>query len=289
MSVQPGTIGGLWAWFQERFPPVVYTVLVACFWFSGVAVGRTLGGGEGWGFLAAPLVWLVFLRLRLFDEVKDYDDDMVAHPERVLSRGLVSLKLLQRIALGVMLVELVLAWSFSGTVLFAWGITYTYTLLMRLEFGVGPFLRRHMVLYAITHNPVVGGMAVILYAASGAEIVSSAAWYVGLVSVASLGFEVGRKTRKPDEERPGHTTYTAALGQGPARALLGATYAGTAAAAVGVVVSLGYATPLGVLVGLAVVLPGVVTLWSAAKRVELGASVSLLLALVAVGVLGVLA
>ncbi len=277
---------GVLPWLMERFPPGPYTLLVLCFWASAVSVAGALGGGDHhWAPLSAVLVWLVFLHLRIFDEHKDFESDRVAYPQRVLSRGEVSLGTLEALGMLVVGLEVGLAWLLGAEVLLAWVLTYTFTFLMRHEFGMGRLLRRSMVAYAITHNPVVAGLAVVLFAASGATWTSAFLWYVLLVSVGSLGFEVGRKTRREGEEHRGVESYTSQLGQVPARVFLGVLHLGTGAALLALVLALGWSPWVAALAGVGVVSPGLVTLGARAERVELGASATLLLAMAASGLL----
>jgi 4-hydroxybenzoate polyprenyltransferase len=82
------------AWLNERFPlrnglffVLLYltTVLVAR---ASVADTVVVRSGDLIGVMA---LWSFFLLLRVFDEHKDFAADAVAHPERVLQRGLVTL------------------------------------------------------------------------------------------------------------------------------------------------------------------------------------------------------
>jgi hypothetical protein len=271
-------------WLRERFPPVVYTVLVVLYAVSANAVARGLGGDGRAAPAAAIVVWLAFLHLRIFDEHKDFAADRVNHPERVLSRGLVTLPMLARVGLIAVIGEAAIAAMLGRRALLAWAAVLGFSLAMRFEFGVGGWLRHHLVAYAITHNPIVGLLALFLYAASQAPWSDGYLWYVALVSVASLGFEIGRKTRRPDEEQPGVETYTSALGQARGRALLGAVHAGTALATIGLAWTLG-AGPAGLVLAALVVLPGLATTGAKAKAAEAGASVTLLLAMLAAAIL----
>jgi len=73
----------LLGWLLERFPPVVYTVLVVLFHGSAVLVAHAFGGGDRLAPTAAVVVWLFFLHLRIFDEHKDYAKDVAAYPDRL--------------------------------------------------------------------------------------------------------------------------------------------------------------------------------------------------------------
>ncbi|MBW1877781.1 MAG: UbiA family prenyltransferase [Deltaproteobacteria bacterium] len=272
-------------WLRERFPPVVYTILVVLFHGSAVLVAHAFGGGDRLALAAVVVVWLFFLHLRIFDEHKDYAEDIVAYPGRLLSRGVVTLPLLARVGAVAIVVQAVLAALLGRWAFLAWAAAALFSVAMRYEFGVGRWLNRHIVLYAVTHNPVVAGLAVFLYAAAGARWDWAYLWYVGVASLGSLAFEFGRKTRRSEEEHAGVPSYTTELGQGPARALLGATYVATWGCVSGLFYALGVRDPWPVVLGLAVVLPGLLTVpgHQPAKRVELGASLVLLVSFLVCG------
>src|SRR5690349_3066406 len=84
------------AWMSERFP-ARNTVFFAVFHATALLGARAPRAGGPvtvtWRDVAAfPAVWCFFLMLRVFDEHKDFDADAIAHPNRVLQRGLVTLR-----------------------------------------------------------------------------------------------------------------------------------------------------------------------------------------------------
>lgn len=270
-------------WTNERFPPVVYTLLVGLFWGAAVLVARGLTAEGALAPQAAVVVWLVFLHLRVFDEHKDFDKDVVAYPDRVLSRGVVTLPLLARVGVAAVVVEGLLAGTLGAWALCAWLATFLFSVAMRYEFGVGRWLNEHIVAYAVTHNPIVAGLALFLYAATGARWEWAYLWFVAVASLGSLAFEVGRKTRRVDEEHAGVPSYTTELGQVGARALLVGIYVGLWAAVSGLCYALRLPDPWPPVVGLLCAAGGLATVGQRAKRVEAGASVALLASFVACG------
>jgi 4-hydroxybenzoate polyprenyltransferase len=93
---------------------------------------------------------------------------------------------------------------------------------MAREFFVRDWLRRHLVVYALSHlcvMPLLVGWAL---AASGAEPLATAATQalLGLAFVSGLAFEMARKMRAPGDERPMADSYTRALGVRVASAML---------------------------------------------------------------------
>ncbi len=218
-SSLPARVGG---YLLERFPPAAYAVLVTVFTASALRVAGHLGAQApapaAW--LAAPVLFLVFLHLRVFDEHRDAARDLLAYPERLLSRGVVTLDLLRRMAFGAIALEAVLALAMGGRAFFGWLLVLAFTVAMRFEFGVGRRLEGHIVTYALVHNPVIALMGLFVWAASGVPWSPAFVAWIVAVSAAALAFEIGRKIRLPEEEIPGSETYSLALGRRDAGRLL---------------------------------------------------------------------
>lgn len=278
-------------YLAERFPPVVYTILVTLFFGSAMLLARAQdpgAAGHSTAWLGVVVVWLAFLHLRLMDEHKDFESDKRAYPDRLLSRGVVSLTLLGRMLVGVVLLEAVLAWQLGILAFQWWLVMFLFTLAMRYEFGVGPWLSRHILIYAITHNPVVALLAVFAHAATGLAWSANYLFYVGLVSIGSLAFELGRKIRLPHEEIAGVQSYSSAFGRRGASWILAGLVLLTLVLGVltlwplaqGVTGAIALATLwLGGAAAIVLGRPG-----QPAERVELGASLLLLLSFASVGV-----
>ena len=212
----------LWAYLNERFPPAVYSFLVLLFWASAAGVSAAFTA-EPFPWHSAPImlvVWAVFLHLRLFDEHKDADVDRLAYPDRLLSRSVVTLPLLWRFALVTIVFESIVSAWMGVQVLAVWGLTFAFTLAMRFEFGVGAWLSARMVLYALTHNPVVALLGFLCWSATGYAWSASFGAYLLMVSLSSLVFELARKIRLPEEELAEVPSYSSTLGRSKAIALV---------------------------------------------------------------------
>ena len=196
---------------NERFPPVAYSLLVCLFFWSAMIVFG-LKSSDQIAWLGGGVMWLVFFHLRIFDEFKDFEEDRWAYPERVLSRGLVNLAILGRLALGAIILEAIFSRMIGSTAFWAWIATLGFSILMRLEFGLGYWLERRMILYAITHNPIVACLAVFAFACTGSVWQDHFIWYILTVSLASLGFEFARKMNQPEEEHPTVHSYSSVYG-----------------------------------------------------------------------------
>ena len=86
-----------WAYLQERFPLQTNGLLIVSYFTANYllaysATHRTDRPLEiSWRFAAGCVVLLfMFFHMRVVDEHKDYEQDRVVYPGRVLSRGLVT-------------------------------------------------------------------------------------------------------------------------------------------------------------------------------------------------------
>jgi 4-hydroxybenzoate polyprenyltransferase len=232
----------LGAWMRERFP-ARNAVFFAVFYATALMVARATGGSGPvmvtWRDLAGFVaVWCFFLMLRVFDEHKDFEADAIAHPYRVLQRGLVTLRDLRVVGLLAILVQLGVSLGIdggTGSVTAWWVAAFAWSTLMAREFFVRDWIRRHLIVYALSHIVVMAIVAMWI-AAMGSPRASttSAPWVFAALSLfAGLAFEIARKIRAPEQEHPLADSYTQALGVPAASRLLVAVVIGASVAALG--------------------------------------------------------
>jgi 4-hydroxybenzoate polyprenyltransferase len=206
------------AYFKERFPPV--NMMLFCILFLTVySVARyfhaDVPAKEGWHLLLGVAATISFFyRLRVFDEIKDFQLDRINHPQRVLQSGRVSLQQLMTIAAVLALSEI--AWSLlSGMqTLFCWLVAVGYSLLMRYEFFVSGFLKKRLFLYAFTHMLIMPFVIVWIWSAY-AEGLSAGTGLLLLSALSIIGgfsFEIARKIHAPAAERALVDSYSKSLG-----------------------------------------------------------------------------
>jgi len=199
----------------ERFPPGSYLPLAFVFVLGngGVAAAAT-GTGRPWlGFaIAGVMSLLFFFRLRCFDEIKDYELDLVINPTRPLPRGAVSIPAVKRAFLIIAAVELAIAAALGPRVLATHTIALAYSFLMYREFFIGPRIRPHLTTYAVTHTFV----SVLLGYSVASVVTGLALWELpwallafGLVNWCLFNlFEFARKTYAREEERVDVDSYS---------------------------------------------------------------------------------
>lgn len=219
MQVTPDASLGarLWAYLQERFPPgslVVFSAVTVLSAAAAVAsgTGKALSVDPGLLLLAAGHL-LTLLLLRVLDEFKDFERDSRAYPDRVLSRGVVTLATLRPLGWAVGALALGCSAALGPAPLALHAGVLVFALLMAREFFVGDLLRKDVFVYAATHqpiNPLITAWLFVGVAARGARSLDELwthlpavlGWYLAAQVALGFGFEVARKLWTPEEERP---------------------------------------------------------------------------------------
>lgn len=203
----------------------------------------------------------LFLFVRVVDEHKDYEQDLIAKPESALARGVVTLGELKGVgALALALVVGVLLWlegglgvaslAGGGVILWVFGLALLTTKWLEERFLLLTLIHLASFSLAIVWLIQVG--------ARPAVLPPQAAWLVAHSLLAATAFEVTRKTYGPAEEPAGAPSFSKLWGpRGAAAAsvlaLVGGAalllvvlrgLLGTLSVAWWVAVALNYAAPL---------------------------------------------
>lgn len=171
---------GLGVYFSAQFATASSFALIP---FLGAMIGIT-----GWMVLA-----------RLMDEKKDYQKDLVAHPERPLPRGLLTVPEVEVAIVRGTWALLAVAAAFAVLGNPQAGIGYAasvaYLWLMYKEFYVGEWLGEYPIPYAVSHQVVVWPLYAYVFAFfSGSALVSQVTLAYGLCTMgSSMSLEITRK------------------------------------------------------------------------------------------------
>ena len=227
------------AWMRERFP-ARNALFFVVFYATALLVARgsadagpvVLAWSDVAGFVA---LWCFFLMLRVFDEHKDFEADGVAHPQRVLQRGLITLRHLKVVGIVAIAIQLTVSVVIDGAIGPAtawWAAAFLWSILMAREFFVREWIRRHLIVYALSHMVIMPILAMwVATMGSPRAHDAPAAWaFAALSLLAGLAFEIARKIRSPEQEHPMADSYTQALGVRAASAVLAGLVVATAAA-----------------------------------------------------------
>lgn len=215
-----------WAYLRERYDPLQFVPfhLLTVAAVGGLVRLRFNAPTDGTHVLAHGALTLILLAfyfiLRVFDEHKDWEDDRRAHPDRLLSRGVIKHRHLRGAAWGAAAVMIGLSLPFGPAMVAGTAVVLGYSLLMLREFFVAAWLRQRVMLYGLTHNVVVFLSVHLVFlgfglvAGEGLATLSDPFVHAGALAINLLVFslEVARKIRTPAGEREGVETYSRVLG-----------------------------------------------------------------------------
>ena len=216
----------LTAYLNERFPLIGHGVLIVSYYSSNQFLAEVLTRpGEKLLYsvgsvLGAITIFCIFFHLRVFDEHKDYEEDMKHYPHRVLQSGIISLwnlKVLGGIAIAL---ELILAscWmpNDKPAALVSTLVVLVYSILMLKEFFVPKWLNKHFLIYAVSHMLIMPLLAMVVYSfATGEYFWTAPSWfwvYAFVGFFVTLNWEISRKIRAPEQEIEGVESYTKIFG-----------------------------------------------------------------------------
>ena len=206
-----------------RFPPGQYVLMVSFFAAAHATIAKVMSEGTG---AAVDLVQLAtvgtgclafFLLLRIYDEIKDYDTDVVLHPERPLVAGLITHRDLEYGILACIVVVLSTFGLSGSRAIVPTLLAIGYSLLMFREFFIPCFLRPRLTAYAITHTAVsiwLSATLLVVFTDKSLLNLDRKAWAFILASWCLFSlFEFGRKTFATEEERAGVDSYSSVFGR----------------------------------------------------------------------------
>nr|BDT28460.1 manganese transporter permease [Bacteriovorax sp. HI3] len=214
--------GAWWQFTKERFEPASHLSMIVVFIFAHILVVNATES-----IFATSLNDLVMLigvvafyfKLRLYDEVKDYELDVVINKTRPLPRGLLNHKDMYTGMVVCILIELVTFASMGLNSLISMIVAILYSLLMYKEFFIREKIRPYLTTYALIHTVVTVLLSFAIFSFLSTENLLKLVTNTTLVSFAMANwllfniFEFGRKTFASSEERPSVDTYSSLFGR----------------------------------------------------------------------------
>ncbi|UDQ98809.1 UbiA family prenyltransferase [Lentisphaerota bacterium WC36G] len=210
------------AYFKERFPLFSHGILIISYYSSNQFLAQILQNPDQpvkYSFnslLGVITLFMIFLHLRVFDEHKDYQEDCKYYPERLLSRGIITLKELKFLGAIAIGFELLIACSCGFNVLSSVLLVLAFSVLMLKEFFVGKWLKKHFLIYATSHMLIMPLMSLMVFSFTTSFAPWEApAWYWLYAFVGffvTFNWEVSRKIRTPEDEKKGLDSYSKIFG-----------------------------------------------------------------------------
>ncbi len=207
---------GWTALIQERFPPLSYGPMILVFCLANLTPNGILSKIYWLRILLVLILgFSYFLRLRLFDEIKDLDTDIAVNPRRPLARGAISV---DEVKLGIFFLialEGLLFGIFANGSWPFWLAPLGFSLLMYNEFFISKWIRPYLTRYAVSHTfvSVFMGLSLWAFAAHATRVYTFESMLFFLSNWALFNlFEFARKTFAPKEERKSVESYSKVFG-----------------------------------------------------------------------------
>ena len=178
------------------------------------------------------IIFMIFFQLRITDEFKDYEEDLKYRPYRPVQRGIISLKALGKIGLATVIVQIILVHFINPKLIYFMLLVWIYMFLMTKEFFIKNWLTERILIYALSHVVIMIFIILVIVKGTGyilQDHFSETLYlllekyekniFIGLIPLFALNYlngivlEIGRKTRKADEEEHGVQTYSKLWGR----------------------------------------------------------------------------
>ena len=176
------------------------------------------------------IIFMFFFQLRITDEFKDYEEDLKYRAYRPVQRGVVTLKTLEKIGIATVIIQIMLAHVIDPEIIYFMIFVWIYMFLMAKEFFIKKWLTKRILIYALSHVVIMIFITLVIVEATQYIVpknifdVFILQWYrhnidFALIPLFTLNYlngivlEIGRKTRRADEEEHGVQTYSKLWGR----------------------------------------------------------------------------
>lgn len=221
MTISTKKLSSLKNWWQftvERFHPLSHFSMLFVFVLFHLVMSTPNKMMAEINFVNAIFLYLgvvvFYYKLRLYDEIKDYELDCVINPHRPLPRGLLFHRDLYLGIVLCLIFEQIFFSRFGQNAVFLLAFAQIYSLIMYKEFFIRDIIRPHLTTYAILHTVVTSFLTfAILGALKQQSIIEAYADRDNILMALNNWllfniFEFGRKTYATEEERAGVDTYS---------------------------------------------------------------------------------
>ena len=233
-------------YLNERFPLGKNSIFVLIFTLSGYIYTGLLYNSKiinqifskeikvpmPWHKIVALfiIIFMFFFQLRITDEFKDYEEDLKYRAYRPVQRGIISLKSLGKIGIATVIIQIMLAHVIDPEIIYFMIFVWIYMFLMAKEFFIKKWLTKRILIYALSHVVIMVFITLVIVEATQ-YIVPKNIFDVfilqryrhnidfALIPLFTLNYlngivlEIGRKTRRADEEEHGVQTYSKLWGR----------------------------------------------------------------------------
>lgn len=202
-------------YIYERFNLLAYSIFIIAMFFSAVSLAKS-----SFSILLLPallVLFLYFLRLRMYDDLKDHQIDIDLKPHRPLPRGLVTRKEIITATHLLIVLEIIVVYILNVKLIIPYLLIILFSLLTFHEFFIGKTLRKNILLYALPHVLLMFFIGAFLYYSiiimSLLQFKLTIFLIFGFICyILGLIFEISRKMPPLKENKSSNESFISLLG-----------------------------------------------------------------------------
>lgn len=185
-------------YIRERFP--VVTAFLYSLLFT-LVVKKYLGNPVFTNTIPSLIVlvsmFLFLFRLRLLDEIKDFEYDSAFHTDRPMQRGLLSQDDIKKLIVVVLGIEIIMQFFNSVPGRLWYVVTLVYSLLIYKDFFARKFFKKNLSLELVIHEPIFVTYGFYAFATLSSTFFVPRSMrdlaFIGFILATPFIFELGRK------------------------------------------------------------------------------------------------
>ena len=184
---------------KERFPILPALLFSSLFGFAGIAHISGFRGNAGQIIASAAMIFLFLLRIRLWDEIKDFYYDSKHHSSRPIQMGVLSLLHIKKAALVVLGIEIMIQFFLPYQAVTIFFIALLYSFLMFKNFYIKDFENKSFLLWLLSHQLIFLIYIYYIFSIGSTNFFSpktqSDIWMMLSLFLPTLIYEIGRKVK----------------------------------------------------------------------------------------------
>jgi 4-hydroxybenzoate polyprenyltransferase len=189
----------LYEYTKKRFPILPALSFSMLFGFVGIAYVSKTNVNIGQIVATASIIFLFLLRIRLWDEIKDFNYDSKHHGARPVQKGILSLPNIKKMALAVLVIEFLIQFFLPYQALVIFFIALIYSFLMFKNFYIKDFENKSFAFCLLAHQIIFFIYIYYIFSVGTSSFFlirsSRDLWMSMALFLPPLIYEIGRKVK----------------------------------------------------------------------------------------------
>ena len=231
---------------MERCPFIILLFTTLSVVLSSAAIVLVEGtrlSDMTYGIIIGTITCLFFMfSIRVFDDSKDKGFDDLFHLKRPVQRGLISMRELNIVNIGLLFFQAIINIVYSLQSFLYWIVAMAYSLLARSEFFMSEVIRKKFIFYNALNMMQIFFLQIYLYKLLNPSFSFSSMIFMHAIFVLSnaIILEIARKLKSVKDESSGKDTYSGRYGYKIASLMFTVSYIFTYILFINIILALGY-------------------------------------------------